>query len=473
MNVKVQAKPRPGAHANFIISIPGLILWIPMKFNRVIIMATVSWFGYLGHFVPAQDQATQPSATGIFFDGIVKERKKYSFTIQGADKDYNVKLNQLSVIAARLVRPSIDWSRKSATVAIPMSAPDGRSKNNRTVVYKLPGRLFFKNYFVDDVQRVGALSRNPVELKNFAITGEPQQAGVGDENVPVMSGELVVLNELGPFKTTIAGKEISIRPDLDTIRLEGYSIADLEPGTTEVFVNGNLKGGEIVAKRVEFVQLASQAVKGNASLPRCLVIGDTVSFNYFPALKKELSGKVNLFHPNANCQGSGNHVKFHRWLGLYRDPEYRWDAIAFNFGLSDSELPKEQYQANLRAAIGKLKKTKARLVWIQSTPVPFGFNDAGLGRESLIPEKKRFDLEYEELDAKKMVPGRMKLQNLWAAEILKSHPEIRVCKVWEIVKKNESGRYDEWWYGKNPNFKFQQTLPLAKEIGGAIQAVIN
>ncbi|MEC9091572.1 MAG: hypothetical protein VX438_02615 [Planctomycetota bacterium] len=444
-----------------------------MNFNRAIIMAIVCWFGYLGHFGLGQDPAQNPENKIAFFDGIVKKRKKYSFTLQGASKDYSVQLNPLTVIAARLVRPTIDWSERSATVTIPMSAPDGRSKNNQAVDFMLPKRLFFKNDFATDGQRLEALARNPVELNSFSLTPVQQQPGYGNAVFPVMVGELVASSELGLFKTTIGGKEISVRPDLDTVRLEGFEISDLVPGRTEVFVNGDFEDGQVVAKRVEFVPLAVQVNRENPKLPRCLVIGDTVSFNYFPALHKELAGKVSLFHPHANCQGSINHSKFHRWLGLYREPEYQWDVIAFNFGHADSEMLQGNYQANLDAAIQKLKLTGAKLIWIESTPIPFGFNATDMDREGVIPEKKRFDFEFEEADAKKMVPGRMKLQNAWAAEVLKRYPEIQVCRTWQIVKENKSGRYDQWWYGKNPNFKFQQTIPLAKKIGSVILGALN
>src|SRR5256885_24409 len=55
-----------------------------------------------------------------------------------------------------------------------------------------------------------------------------------------------------------------------------------------------------------------------------------------------------------------------------------WDVIHFNFGLHDLKLitagrrriPVEAYETNLREIVGRLKRTKAKLIWANTTPVP-------------------------------------------------------------------------------------------------------
>ena len=138
-----------------------------------------------------------------------------------------------------------------------------------------------------------------------------------------------------------------------------------------------------------------------------------------------------------------------------------------------SQLTKDEFQKNLKECVRQLKKTGAQLIWVDATPVPFGFNDPELPAGGVIPEKKRFDFEFEEASPETMLPGRMKLQNAWAAEVLKAHPEIRICPVWDVVKENRLGRYTDWWYGKNPNFRHSQSLPIAEAIARMIREQIR
>ena len=442
-----------------------------MSLIRVILMAVLFLPGIPVRSAPAQNLDTDEES--FFVDGIVKERKKYSFLIQGPERDYRVKLNSLTVVAARLVRPEVDWEKKTASVVIPASAPDGKSKNNLKTVFPLPARLYFRNSFENDAARKQAVSQSPVPLSNFSLRATPGKAGWGDAEFPVMTGPLELAGDAGLFQTTLEGKKVLLRPDLSVLRVEGFSITDLKPGQTEVFINGKLVGDVVEAKRVEFVRLADQRRGPDSRLPRCLVIGDAVSFNYLSGLKKALSGEVDVFHPNANCRGTASHAKLHRWLNLYSSDDYRWDLIAFNFGHFDSQLTKDEFQKNLKECVRQLKKTGAQLIWVDATPVPFGFNDPELPAGGVIPEKKRFDFEFEEASPETMLPGRMKLQNAWAAEVLKAHPEIRICPVWDVVKENRLGRYTDWWYGKNPNFRHSQSLPIAEAIARMIREQIR
>jgi acyl-CoA thioesterase-1 len=89
-----------------------------------------------------------------------------------------------------------------------------------------------------------------------------------------------------------------------------------------------------------------------------------------------------------NCAGTTNGVKHvERWLALEGGG---WDVVHFNFGLHDlkrvdaktgkaSGNPKDPRQAEpaaygkqLRAIVAALKKTRAKLVFATTTPVPPG-----------------------------------------------------------------------------------------------------
>ena len=61
------------------------------------------------------------------------------------------------------------------------------------------------------------------------------------------------------------------------------------------------------------------------------------------------------------------------WLG-----DGDWDVIHFNWGLHDikymddgeRQVSKEDYAANLRSLVARMKETGAALIWCSTTPVP-------------------------------------------------------------------------------------------------------
>jgi acyl-CoA thioesterase-1 len=153
-----------------------------------------------------------------------------------------------------------------------------------------------------------------------------------------------------------------------------------------------------------------------------------------------LAGKFNLHHPPTNCGPSASGAKnVVSWLGAYDQPGRHWDVISFNHGHWDSKNDKATYQANLERIIAELKKTKAKLIWVTTCPVPNGFPEAGEGDEN------------------GKAPGRTagvmkKYLNPWALEVMKKHPEISICDQWQFVKDNEDALYREFWSGKDVHF---------------------
>ena len=123
-------------------------------------------------------------------------------------------------------------------------------------------------------------------------------------------------------------------------------------------------------------------------LPKALLIGDSISLGYTPHVVAALKGKVDVIHHRGNAQHTGTGLKMlDRWVG-----ETKWDVIHFNWGLWDLcyRHPKskeqgrrdkergtlttslEQYEKNLDQLAGRLKKTKAKLIWAHTSTVPEG-----------------------------------------------------------------------------------------------------
>ena len=216
---------------------------------------------------------------------------------------------------------------------------------------------------------------------------------------------------------------------------------DCRPFINRARVVGQRKGEVIIAEEIHLKPIGNQAALDDPNLPRYLFIGDSISGNYDKGLRAALAGKFNLHHPPSNCGPSGSGVKnVVGWLGAYDQPSRHWDVISFNHGHWDSKNDKTTYQENLEKIIAELKKTKAKLIWVTTCPVPNGFPMAG------------------KLGEKQQAPGRTagvmkKYLNPWALEVMKNHPEISICDQWQFIKDNEDSLYKEFWSGKDVHFR--------------------
>ena len=133
---------------------------------------------------------------------------------------------------------------------------------------------------------------------------------------------------------------------------------------------------------------AMAKVEDVPGLPRVLLIGDSISIGYTVPVRQMLKGKANVHRPLVNCGPTTKGVaEIDKWLG-----DGKWDVIHFNWGLHDlkfvgpkgqgladpkaegsrQQVPLEDYEANLKRLVARLKKTGAKLIWRTTTPVPKG-----------------------------------------------------------------------------------------------------
>jgi pimeloyl-ACP methyl ester carboxylesterase/lysophospholipase L1-like esterase len=107
-------------------------------------------------------------------------------------------------------------------------------------------------------------------------------------------------------------------------------------------------------------------VQDDPSLPRVLLIGDSVSRGYTQAVRGALAGKANVHRAPANCGPTALGMqKLDTWLG-----EGKWDLIHFNFGIHDRSTPLADYTQRLEQIVARLEATGARLMWASTTPIP-------------------------------------------------------------------------------------------------------
>lgn len=151
---------------------------------------------------------------------------------------------------------------------------------------------------------------------------------------------------------------------------------------------------------VETMQ-AADAGPAKAKVPRVLIIGDSISLGYTPIVKELLKGQAEVIHTPGNSAATVTGLKrLDQWLG--KEP---WDVIHFNWGLHDMKyidpataetdmaklipvstgkqwVPVEQYEANLKMLVARLKKTGAKLIFATTTPVPDGASGRIPGEEA-------------------------------------------------------------------------------------------
>ncbi len=145
----------------------------------------------------------------------------------------------------------------------------------------------------------------------------------------------------------------------------------------------------------------------DSSLPRVLILGDSISLGYTPLVQKKLEGRAFVTRPPCNCGPSEFYLKergkIDNWLG-----NSSWDVIHVNFGIWDHHFIDEnegiffysqhakdmerhlieerialvnemgyhlrttaqEYERNTRLILADLKNHARKIVFALSTPVP-------------------------------------------------------------------------------------------------------
>lgn len=159
-------------------------------------------------------------------------------------------------------------------------------------------------------------------------------------------------------------------------------------------------------------------IEDTPGLPRVLLIGDSISIGYTLAVRELLKDQANVHRIPTNGGPTTNGLKnLQAWLG-----DLKWDVIHFNWGLHDLKYvgadgvnlsdPKaagshpqvalDQYEKNLGQLVEQLKKTGAKLIWCETTPVPHGSSGRIMGDE----------LKYNQVAAKIMKASGIAIDDL-------------------------------------------------------------
>lgn len=204
---------------------------------------------------------------------------------------------------------------------------------------------------------------------------------------------------------------------------------------------------------------AMAKIEDTPGLPRVLLIGDSISIGYTVPVRQMLQGKANVHRPLTNCGPTTKGVaELEDWLG-----EGKWDVIHFNFGLHDlkymgpkgenladpsaetsrQQVPPAEYEANLRKIVGRLKKTGAKLIWRNTTPVPEGAKGRVVGHSNeyneiakTIMEKHGIAIDDQYAFALKNLKEIQRPANVhFTPEGSKQLAELAVASILEALKK--------------------------------------
>jgi len=119
--------------------------------------------------------------------------------------------------------------------------------------------------------------------------------------------------------------------------------------------------------------LVAGAAAQEKSLPKVVLVGDSIRIGYAPLVAKRLEGRAIVVSAKPNGEDSGNVLKnLEEWV-IKENP----DVVHINAGLHDLKLtgkayqvPLAEYEKNLTAILERIEKgTHAKIIFATSTPI--------------------------------------------------------------------------------------------------------
>ena len=157
--------------------------------------------------------------------------------------------------------------------------------------------------------------------------------------------------------------------------------------------------------------------------PRVLMLTDSVLRPAAGIVASEMKGRAEVVLPSSSLSDTGAVLpQLDKLLG-----DGKWDLIHFNFGFADLRhidpnsksvrimsrhsggvrvTSPDQYEANLRQIVARLKKTNAKLIWASATPI--------VGEKYDHVFESGSEITYNEIAAKIMFEEKIPVSDLHA-----------------------------------------------------------
>lgn len=169
-----------------------------------------------------------------------------------------------------------------------------------------------------------------------------------------------------------------------------------------------------IPEAVDWLEVRVNAAD-DKSLPRVLLVGDSITGGYFPGVANELKGRANVAR-FATSRGLGDPALF-KELALVLD-QYQFSVIHFNNGLHGWAYTEDDYRAEFPKLMQVLKDhaPAAKLIWASTTPHRMGPPKF----EQFDPKNKRIQ-ERNRISAELAALAGIPVNDLYALE--ENHPE--------------------------------------------------
>ncbi|MBS1804806.1 MAG: SGNH/GDSL hydrolase family protein [Acidobacteria bacterium] len=132
----------------------------------------------------------------------------------------------------------------------------------------------------------------------------------------------------------------------------------------------------------------------NPTLPNVLLLGDSITRNYFPEVQKRLTGIANVYLMASSTSVGDPRIE-QQIEQFVKMEKVRFRVVHFNNGMHGWAYSEQQYKREFPAflrAIRSLVKNDTQLIWASTTPVKSDTVDGATN--SRVEERNRIALEF-------------------------------------------------------------------------------
>lgn len=199
----------------------------------------------------AKTAMSQTATEAIRIEGVVTNRKKYSIRVKEGDQEFDVKLTDGVAIALKMNRPWYDW--KNQRVVVDAVDKNVALADLKRVGVPLPAQKLFLISRLGNAKTMQATMAQEIKRLNFyLVTPEDTEHHQPTEDEPFLAGELFVENDQ-PY-VIVNDKKLSVMLGFRFATMNGFSVNQLKPDQTQVFLTGTREKNEheILTSRILF-----------------------------------------------------------------------------------------------------------------------------------------------------------------------------------------------------------------------------
>lgn len=193
-------------------------------------------------------------------EGVVIERRKYSFVVKQDDQEFEVKVAPDTAIGLRMTKPWFNWEKGLVVVDSAEVAGDSKpdsttvTKTNVRKAVKLPAeKLFLISRFLEQEQLDFFLETDDKRLNFYLVTPFDPGEHMPTKAKPYISGALSVEADQS-VRLNVEGKAIQVRLGFHDATMNGFTISQLVPEKTRVLLSGvgSMSARQITARSIVF-----------------------------------------------------------------------------------------------------------------------------------------------------------------------------------------------------------------------------